>query len=132
MGQRANIKFCFKMDKTATESGLWSECSLSLVHGFLNGVQEFGMTTKISKMTNAMDDQQPFEHLTVRKLISTDHQMTLRMMEEELKINRETIHKIVVEDIGKRKTFTRFVPHCLIYEENVQTASLSRIYSIYG
>jgi hypothetical protein len=37
---------------------------LSLLHGFLNGMQDFGTAVKISKMTNAVDDQQPFEHLT--------------------------------------------------------------------
>jgi hypothetical protein len=128
MGQRANINFCFKTDKTATETaddktGLWSQCSLFLIHAFLNGVQEFGM--KISKMTNTMDDP-------VWELISTDHQMTLQMMEEELKINREAIYKIATEDTVKRKICTRFGLHCLFYEENVQMASLSRIYSIYG
>jgi hypothetical protein len=35
---------------------------LSLVHGFLNGVQDFGTAVKISM--NAVDDQQPFDHLT--------------------------------------------------------------------
>jgi hypothetical protein len=37
---------------------------LSLVHGFLNGMRDIGAAVKISKMTNAVDDQQPFEHLT--------------------------------------------------------------------
>jgi hypothetical protein len=40
---------------------------------------------------------------TVRELILIDCQITLRMMEEELKISRETIHKILVEGIGKWK-----------------------------
>jgi hypothetical protein len=75
-------------------------------------VKEFGTAMKISRTTNDMDDQQPFEHLTVWELISTDRQMTLWMMEEELKNNKEAIHKIVVEDIGKWKICTRFVPHC--------------------
>jgi hypothetical protein len=36
---------------------------LSLEHGFLNGIKDFGTAVKISKM-NAVDDQQPFERLT--------------------------------------------------------------------
>jgi hypothetical protein len=86
------------------------------------------MAIKISKSTNDMDDQKPFEHLTVRELILADHQRTLWMMEEELKNNKEAIHKIV-EDIGKWKICNTFIPHCLICEENVHTASLSGIYS---
>jgi hypothetical protein len=40
---------------------------------------------------------------TVRELTSTDCSMTLWMMEEELEISRETIRKILMEDLGKRK-----------------------------
>jgi hypothetical protein len=54
---------------------------------------------------------------TVRELISTDSRMTLRMMEEELEISRETIRKILLENLGKRKISARFVPHCLADEQ---------------
>jgi hypothetical protein len=37
---------------------------LYLIHGFLNGIQDFGTAVKISKMMKAVDDQQPLEHLT--------------------------------------------------------------------
>jgi hypothetical protein len=32
------------------------------VHGFVHGTQDFGTAVKISTMTKAMDDQQPFDH----------------------------------------------------------------------
>jgi hypothetical protein len=67
--QRANSKFCFKTGKTATETSLlikqaYGDNALSLVHWFWNGMLDFGTAVKISKMTKAVDDQQPFEHLT--------------------------------------------------------------------
>jgi hypothetical protein len=71
---------------------------------------------KISKMINAKNNQQPFEHLIVQESISTDHQMTLWMMEVELKTNREIIRKILVEDLRKRMIYARFVRHCLTDE----------------
>jgi hypothetical protein len=40
-------------------------------------------------------------------------------MENELEISRETIRKIIVEDIGKLEICARFVLHCL---PNVQKA----------
>jgi hypothetical protein len=65
MEQRANIKFRFKTGKTATETfQLTMVTMLFLVHGFLKGMQDFGMVVKISKMTNIVDGQQQFEHLT--------------------------------------------------------------------
>jgi hypothetical protein len=36
---------------------------------------------------------------TVQELISTDCRMTLQVMEEELEISRETIRKILMEDL---------------------------------
>jgi hypothetical protein len=71
---------------------------------------------------------------TVCELIQTDCRMTLRMMEVELEISRETICKILMEDLRKQKTCARFVPHCLTNEQKALrlTASLSRVYSICG
>jgi hypothetical protein len=45
---------------------------------------------------------------TVPELIQTDRQMSLRMMDQELKIGRETIRRILVEDLGERKICARF------------------------
>ena len=39
--------------------------------------------------------------------------MTVRMMADEFGVNRETIRQILVEDLGKRKVASRFVPHAL-------------------
>jgi dTDP-4-dehydrorhamnose 3,5-epimerase-like enzyme len=64
MEQRANIKFCFREGKRATEIFQLMVTMLSLPHGFLNGIQYFGTAMKILKMMNAMYDQQPFKHLT--------------------------------------------------------------------
>jgi hypothetical protein len=58
------------------------------------------------------DVQTPVMIEVVRELISSDRGMTLRMMEEELEISKETIHKILVEGLGRREFCGRFVPHC--------------------
>jgi hypothetical protein len=52
----------------------------------------------------------------VRELILIDRRMTLQVMENELKISRETIRKILVEDGGKRKICAGLVPHSLTDE----------------
>jgi hypothetical protein len=63
-----NIKFCFKTGNTTTETfKLMKEAMvtmLSLIHEFFNCMQDFGTTAITSSMTKAVDDQQPFEHLT--------------------------------------------------------------------
>ena len=39
--------------------------------------------------------------------------VTVRMMADDFGVNRETICQILVEDLGKRKVASRFVPHAL-------------------
>jgi hypothetical protein len=125
MEQRARIKFRFKTDKTATEtfqlikqayydnavSCTWvSECYSRFWDGCenLEADKRGGQPTAI---------QTPDMIKTVQEFISTEHQVTLRMMEEILKISRETVHKILVEGLGKQKISTRFIPHCLANEQ---------------
>ncbi|EGI62804.1 FLJ37770-like protein, partial [Acromyrmex echinatior] len=42
-----------------------------------------------------------------------DRNASLKMMEEALNINRETIRTILHEDLGKTKVCAKFVPHTL-------------------
>jgi len=53
------------------------------------------------------------EGLIVRKQIKEERCMTVKMMADEFGVNRETIRQIIVEDLGKRKVASQFVPHGL-------------------
>lgn len=81
-----NINFCFKTDKRAIEkhSSQLMVTMLSLIHGFFNGVQDFGTCE------NPEDDEHsgqpiaipaPYMIKTVREFISTNR--LFWMMEEE-------------------------------------------------
>ena len=39
------------------------------------------------------------------------------MLADEVNIGKDTVRKTVVEDLRKRKIFSRFVPHCLTPEQ---------------
>jgi len=49
----------------------------------------------------------------VRERIQEEHCATVRMMADGFGVKRETICQILVEDLGKRKVASRFVPHSL-------------------
>jgi len=49
----------------------------------------------------------------VRERIQEGHCATVRIMADEFGVNRETVRQILVEDLGKRKVASRFVPHIL-------------------
>ena len=46
-----------------------------------------------------------------RKRIQEERCVTVRMMAEAFGVNRKTIRQILLEDFGKRKVASRFVPH---------------------
>lgn len=53
---------------------------------------------------------------TIKKVgdyLADDENVSVRMISEDLHINRETVRLIITEDLGKRKVCARFVPHHL-------------------
>jgi hypothetical protein len=68
MERRVNIKFCFKMGKTATETfqlikQAYGDNALSHTRDF-EWYARFWDGRENLKVTNAVGDQQPFKHLT--------------------------------------------------------------------
>ncbi|CAL1274183.1 unnamed protein product [Larinioides sclopetarius] len=49
----------------------------------------------------------------MRKLITKDRRLTVRMIADELQINLESVQQIVSQNLGMRKTCCLLVPHHL-------------------
>jgi len=121
MEQRANIKFCFKLGKTAVETVEL----MRQVYGdnCLSRAQIFRWYARFKSGVETTEDEarsgRPFsvrnEGLIakVRKRIQKERCATVRMMADEFGVMRETIRQILEEDLGKRKVPSRFVPHAL-------------------
>jgi hypothetical protein len=54
---------------------------------------------------------------SVRRLLTEDRRTALQMIADCLNIGKETVRRIVTEDLGKRKICARFVPHALTTEQ---------------
>ena len=50
----------------------------------------------------------------VRQMLAQNWRLMLRLIAEELGISKDTMHTIVRDDLGKRKTCSQFVPHKLL------------------
>jgi len=121
MEQKANIKFCFKLWKTAAETVEL----MRQVYGdnCLSRARLFRWYACFKSGVEMIEDEarpgRPFsvhnEGLIakVRKRIQEERCVTVRMMADEFGVNREMICQILVEDLGKRKVASRFVPHAL-------------------
>ena len=62
----------------------------------------------------------------VRKRIQEERCVTVRMMADEFGFNRETIRQILVEDLGKRKFTSRFVPHALSDDQKHESVQYAK------
>ena len=54
---------------------------------------------------------------SVRRLLTGDRRTTLQMIADHLNIGKDTVRRIVTEDLGKRNICARFVPHALPTEQ---------------
>jgi transposase len=109
--QRVNITFCVKLGRTPTETYEM----LKTVHGdealSRNSVLEWFKRFK-DKREDLQDDPRSGRLSTPRnadtianvcEMATRDLRLTLRMISDELNINKETIRQIFHEDLRKRK-----------------------------
>ena len=121
MEQRANIKFCVKLEKKFDETyelmkNVYGDDCMSCTQVY----------TQFTQFKNGRgdlnDDLRPGRPEVsnraelvekVREIIGNDANFTTRMLAEELNTSKNTIWRILTEDLGKRKVCAHFVSHQL-------------------
>lgn len=127
MEQRAVIKFHAKLGTSATETfkmmqkAYGSEClSRSMTFEwhkrFLEGRQSLEDDERLGRPISIRTAD---SIRIVQEFVSNDRNATLRMMEDALDMSKETIRKILKEDLGKTKVCAKFVPHTLTEEQRL-------------
>ena len=56
-------------------------------------------------------------------MVEQDRRMTLQLTAEELGVSKDTVHTVIREGMGKRKTCSRYVAHNLLTYSMVQSPS---------
>ena len=69
---------------------------------------------------------------SVRRLLTEDRHTTLQMIADRLNIGKETVRRIVTEDLGKRKICARFVPDALATEQKQERVVYCRDFVLMG
>ena len=119
------IKFCVKAGKSAVETiELINKAygspamSRAIVYRwyarFRDGREDVKDDARSGRPSTARTDENVE---SVRRLLTEDRRTTLYMIADRLNIGRETVRRILTEDLGKRKTCARFVPHALTTEQ---------------
>lgn len=125
--QRANIKFCFKLGKTFTETFEL----LKQVYG-VDCLSRGRVHEWFNRFKNGREDLNDDEHVgqskfvitddaikTVRDFIKMQPKSSLKLMEMELNISKTSIYRILTEHLGLRKVCSRFIPHTLTDDQKV-------------
>ena len=125
MEKRLAIKFCFKAGKTATDTlqmvnAAYGEQALSRSNvfrcygRFRDGREDneddprFGRPRECCNENNVEKNSQ---------LLLQNCHLSLRMLADEVNIGKDTVRKIVVEDLRKRTICSHFFPHTLTPEQ---------------
>lgn len=124
---RANIKFCFKLGKSATETFEM----IQKAHGekamsrknvfkwfalFRDGREQIEDDFRSGRPKDGRSDE------NVRKVadaLKADKCLSTRLIEDMTGISKDTVHRILVEDLHKKKVCARFVPHQLTDDQQV-------------
>ncbi|GBM84251.1 Putative uncharacterized protein FLJ37770 [Araneus ventricosus] len=111
MEQRVNIKFCFKLGKTATEThemlvkvygvdAVSKKCVFEWFKSFRDGKEDVKDEKRSGRPPTSTT---PDNIERVRRMLADDRRLSLRMIGEELKISLDSVSNIIHEHLQKSK-----------------------------
>ena len=119
------IKFCVKVGKSVVETielinNAYDSTAMSRANmyrryaHFRDGREGVKDDDRSGRPSTARTDENVE---SVHRLLTEDRRTTPQMIADRLNIGKETVRRIVTEDLGKRKICMRFVPHALTREQ---------------
>ncbi|GBO17924.1 hypothetical protein AVEN_43248-1 [Araneus ventricosus] len=108
MEQRVNIKFCFKLRRTVTEThemlvkvdAVSKKCVFEWFKRFRDGKKDVKDEPRSGRPPTSTT---PDNIERVRRMLVDDRRLSLRMITEELKISLDSVSNIIHEHLQKRK-----------------------------
>jgi transposase len=123
--QRYAIKFCVKLDETASET--FKKLQKAYGDEVLSQAQVFRWHKMFKEGREHVEDEQrsgrPSTSRTdenverVRILVDKDRRVTVRFIANELELNKNTVNQILNEELGMRKICAKMVPKNLTVEQ---------------
>ena len=132
--QRINIKLCVNLGKTATEtmkmlrdvygnSSMFRTRVFEWHKRFVEGREDVEDDPKSERPCTSTTDA---NNKKVRQLIRSDRHLTIRVIANEVGMDKETIRTILVDTLGTRKVCAKMVPRLLTEEQKVQRLNACR------
>uniref|UniRef100_A0A1B6I2H1 Mos1 transposase HTH domain-containing protein n=1 Tax=Homalodisca liturata TaxID=320908 RepID=A0A1B6I2H1_9HEMI len=133
--QRYAIKFCFRLGKTASETfamitEAYKEHALSRAqvfrwfNEFKNGRKSVEDMERSGRPSTSRVDKTVAK---VKELLDSDRRLSLKMIADEVSMNKFTVHQIVTQDLMMRKVCAKLVSQVLPANKSLVTSYLTRI-----
>jgi hypothetical protein len=125
MEQQINIKICMKIYKSASETLALLTVAYGAYAMRKSSAFEWHRWFKDGR-ENVQDDPRSGQPKTQRTdanverertLVHSDRRLGVRVIAEELNMNREMVQRIIKEDLGMRKFSTKMVPRILTHDQ---------------
>ncbi|XP_050527794.1 protein GVQW3-like [Daktulosphaira vitifoliae] len=131
--QRVSIKFCVKLKKTATETlkmiqEAFGEDALSRTQvfewhkNFRDGREDVHDEQRIGRPVSTHTDANVKK---VRDVLNNDRRLSIRMIADEVGIDKMTVHNIITNDLGMRKICAKLVPKVLTDEQKERRVAVA-------
>nr|XP_012143528.1 PREDICTED: putative uncharacterized protein FLJ37770 [Megachile rotundata] len=132
--QRCAIKFCVKLNKSATETfnmihQAYKDDSMSRTSvfewhkNFKDGREDDEDEQRVERPSSSRSDTNVDK---VREILNSDRRLSIRLIAQELNLTKSTIHSIVTEDLQMRKVCAKLVPKVLTEEQKERRVTISR------
>ena len=126
--QRINIKFCVKLGKTATETlnmlrDVYEDFSMSRTRvfkwhkRFVDGREDVEDDLKSGRPCTSTTDTNMKK---VWQLVGSDHRLAIRVIANEVGMDKQTVRTILVDILGMQKVCAKMVPRLLTEEQKAQ------------
>lgn len=123
--QRYAIKFCVKLGKSATET--LGMCQQAYGNDSLSRAQIFNWHKCFKEGRENVEDEdrsgRPSTSRTdqnvqkVRDVLNSDRRLSVRMIAEEVRLDKMTVHSIITKDLSMRKICAKLVPKLLTEDQ---------------
>ena len=126
--QRANLKFLAKLGKTTSKSfatlqQVDGEETMSRTHAFKwhKRFKEEREAVEDDPRSGRPSTSRMADNIEcVKQMVRADRRLTVRMISEELSINKETVWSIITENLEMRKVWAKMVPKLLSEDQKQQ------------
>jgi len=132
LAQQMNIKFLVKLGKSGNEiremlvqvygdNAMKKTAVYKWVKCFCEGRESVTDEERSERPATSRTEENIAK---LRQIVCENHQLTVKSIAEQVNINRETVRKILTEDLDMRKACTKVVPKELTEEQKQRRVTI--------